>query len=256
MSSQILERTFSLTEDQDLLQQEVRRFAEERVRPGTAQRDRDHEFPAQVIEEMGGLGLLGMMVEERYGGFGVNAVTYVVCVEEVARACPSTAVTMSVTNSVCCWPIDRFGNDELKSAVLPQLASGECIGGFGLTEPGSGSDASSMRTTARLDGDSWILDGEKAWITNAGVARFFVVFAKTEADQDHRGISAFVVPSDAEGFEIGTPEEKVGLRASRTAPLNFNGCRIPTGNLLGEEGQGFKIALATMDHSRLGIAAQ
>ena len=256
MSAPILERTFALSDDQELLRQEVRRFAEERIAPGTAQRDRDHEFPTGILAEMADLGLLGMMVSEQYGGFGVNTVTYVLCVEEVARVCPSTAVTMSVTNSVCCWPIDRFGSAELKESVLPELASGRCIGGFGLTEPGSGSDASAMRTTARRDGDQWVLNGEKAWITNAGIARYYVVFAKTDPDAGHKGISAFVVPSDAEGFEVGTPEEKVGLRASRTAPLNFNNCRIPSANLLGEEGQGFKIALATLDHSRLGIAAQ
>jgi butyryl-CoA dehydrogenase len=174
----------------------------------------------------------------------------------LARICPSTAVTMSVSNSVCQWPIERFGSEELKQTVLRELASGECLGGFGLTEPGSGSDAGSMRSTARLDGDCYVLDGEKAWITNAGVARYYVVLAKTDPAGGKQGITAFVVPSDAPGFRVGAAEEKLGLRASKTAQLFFEGCRIPAGFRLGQEGMGFKIALATLDHSRLGIAAQ
>ena len=247
---------FGLTEEQRLLQQEVRRFAEERVRPGTAERDRNHEFPVDVVREMGEMGLLGMIVGEEYGGAGLDQLTYVVVVEELARVCPSVAVTMSVTNSVCCWPIGTFGRDELKRAVLPRLASGECLGAFGLTEAGSGSDAGSLTTTAVCDGDHWILNGEKAWITNAGFTEYHVVIARTDPAAGKRGISAFVVDRQAPGFAVGTPEQKLGLHASRTAPLVFEDCRIPAINLLGEEGQGFKIALATLDHSRLGIAAQ
>jgi alkylation response protein AidB-like acyl-CoA dehydrogenase len=247
---------FSLSADQELLREEVRRFAEERIRPGVEERDREHRFPAEIVREMGELGLLGMLVAEEYGGAGVDPLTYVLAVEEVARVCPSTAVTMSVTNSVCCWPIARFGSEHLKTTVLRRLASGEVIGGFGLTEPGSGSDAGSLRTTARRDGDSWVLDGEKAWITNAGYAAYYVVVARTDPAAGKRGLSAFVVPADAPGFAVGKPEEKLGLKASRTAPLSFDGCRIPAANLLGTEGNGFKIALATLDHSRLGIAAQ
>jgi len=247
---------FSLSAEQELLVEQVRRFAEERIRPGVARRDREHRFPAEVIAEMAELGLLGMLVEEAYGGAGADSLTYALAVEEVARVCPSTAVTMSVTNSVCCWPISRFGSDRLKRAALPGLAAGGQLGGFGLTEPGSGSDAGSLRTRAVRDGDSWVLSGEKAWITNAGFASWYVVFASTDPPAGKRGLSAFVVPADAPGFAVGEPEEKLGLRASRTAPLVFADCRIPAGNLLGEEGQGFRIALATLDHSRLGIAAQ
>jgi alkylation response protein AidB-like acyl-CoA dehydrogenase len=174
----------------------------------------------------------------------------------MARICPSTAVTMSVTNSVCCWPLERFGSEELRRKALPELASGAAIGGFGLTEPGSGSDVGSMRTTARRDGGSWVLDGEKAWITNAGFAKWYVVVARTDPEAGKRGLSGFLVPSDAPGFSVGEPEEKLGLRASRTAPIVFDRCRIPAGNLLAEEGDGMKIALETLDHSRLGIAAQ
>jgi hypothetical protein len=247
---------FDLTEEQELLRAEVRRFAEERIRPGVAERDREHRFPAELIAEMGELGLLGMMVAERYGGAGLDPLTYCLAVEEVARVCPSTAVTMSVTNSVCCWPLERFGSEDLKRAALPELASGAALGGFGLTEPESGSDVASMRTSARRDGDWWVLDGEKAWITNAGLGRWYVVVARTDPGAGKHGLSAFLVPADAAGFAVGEPEEKLGLRASQTAAIVFTGCRIPAGNLIGVEGDGMKIALATLDHSRLGIAAQ
>ena len=247
---------FRLTEEQQLLRNEVRRFAEERIRPGLAERDAERRFPAKIVREMGELGLLGMLVDESFGGAGFDPVSYIIAVEELARVCPATAATMSVTNSVCCWPIGNFGSDELKRRVLPDLASGLAIGGFGLTEPGSGSDAGNLQTRAVRDGDSWVLDGEKAWITNAGVAACFVVMARTDPDAGKRGITAFVVPADSPGLSIGIPESKLGLRAAKTAPLILQGCRIPAGNQLGEEGQGFKIALATLDHSRLGIAAQ
>jgi alkylation response protein AidB-like acyl-CoA dehydrogenase len=248
---------FSLTEDQQLLQAEVRRFAEERIRPGVAERDREHRFPAEIVAEMGEMGLFGMTVPEAYGGAASDLVSYVLAIEEIARVCPSTAVTMSVSNSVCCWPIVHFGSEELKRRVLPQLASGQTLGGFGLSEPSAGSDAKSVRTAARRDGESWVLDGEKAWITNAGAAGYYVVFARTAAfDGGTQGLSAFVVPADAPGFSVGKAEEKLGLRASRTAPIYFSSCRIPADHLLGEVGQGFKIALATLDHSRPGIAAQ
>ena len=248
--------TFALSEEQELLVGEVRRFAEERIAPGRRQRDVAHEFPEQLLREMGELGLLGMLVPEAYGGAGLDSLSYMLAVEEISRICPSLGVTMSVTNSVCCWPIARYGSEEVRRTILRELASGECIGGFGLTEPGSGSDAASMRTTARRDGENYVLDGEKAWITNAGVGRYFVVLAKTDVALGKRGITAFVVPADSPGFRVGSAEEKLGLRASRTAQLFFEGCRIPVGYRLGAEGEGFKIALATLDHSRLGIAAQ
>ncbi len=248
--------SFALSEEQELMREEVRRFARERIRPGLAERDQNHRFPRAILREMGELGLLGMMVPEEYDGTGYDVLTYLLAIEEIAAVCPSTAVTMSVTNSTCAWPIVEFGSDELRRRVLPELARGEVIGGFGLTEPGSGSDAGGMRTTAVRDGDAWVLSGEKAWITNAGVGKLFVVLARTDPGAGSKGISAFVVPADAPGFAVGNPEEKLGLKASSTAPLYFSGCRIPAGNLLGQEGHGFSIAMATLDHSRLGIAAQ
>ncbi len=247
---------FALSEDQQLLRDEIRRFADERVAPGEAERDREHSYPADIVAEMGELGLLGMLVAEEYGGAGLDPLSYVLAIEEIARRSPSLAVTMSVTNSVCCWPIANFGSEELKRRFLPELASGKAIGGFGLTEPESGSDAGSLRTTARLDGGEWVLNGEKAWITNAGVARYFVVMARSNPQAGKHGISAFVVPADAPGFSVGKAEDKLGLKSSVTAPILFDNCRIPAANLLGEEGRGFKIALATLDHSRLGVAAQ
>ncbi len=247
---------FSFTEEQEMLRQEIRRFAEERILPGVRERDRGHTFPADLLREAGELGLLGMLVEERYGGTGFDPLSYCLAVEEISRICPSIGVTMSVSNSVCCWPIARFGSEEIKRQFLPELASGRKLGGFCLTEAGSGSDAGAMLTSARRDGDDYVLDGAKVWITNASVAGTFVVMAKTDGAAGKRGISAFVVDAASPGIQIGQPEEKLGLRASVTAAVTFTDCRVPARQLLGVENAGFKIALATLDHSRLGIAAQ
>lgn len=248
---------FGLGAEREILRDEIRRFAQERIRPGVAARDRDKEFPREVLDGLAELGILGMLVPETYGGAGLDVLAYAIVIEELARVCPATAVTVSVTNSVCCWPLAQFAGESVKRRYLPKLASGEWLGGFGLTEPGSGSDAGGLRTTARRDGDSWVLDGEKAWITNAGEAGIFVVVARTGApDSGARGLSAFAVPAATPGLSVGVPEHKLGLRASRTAPLAFEGCRIPADHLMGQEGDGFRIAMKTLDHSRVGIGAQ
>ncbi len=247
---------FSLTDEQQMVLEMVRSFAEEQVRPGAAARDLSCEFPGALFRQMGELGLLGMFVPEEYGGSGMDGMSYILAVEQLARVDASVAVGMSVTNSVCCWPIMTFGTEDQKHRYLPPLAGGESLGGFMLTEPEAGSDAASLSTRYRDAGDHWVLDGSKAWITNAGVGRTFVCMATKDPNLGHRGISAFIVDADQEGVVVGTPEDKMGLRASKTCMVNLEGAIVPKDAMLGDEGQGFLIALATLDHSRLGIAAQ
>ncbi len=247
---------FDLSEEQKLLRDEVRRFSEEVIRPGVVERDRAHAYPTEIMKQLGEMGLLGMSVPEEYGGSGSSNVDLAVVIEELARVCPAVAVSLIATNSVCGWPIAQFGCAELKERVLPDLASGATLGAFAVTEPGAGSDAASLKTRAERDGDSWVLDGEKAWVTNGGQAGYYVVLARTSPTGGLWGISAFVVPADSPGLTAGAPEAKLGLHASASAPLLLDGCRIPAGNLLGSQGQGLIIAMATLDHSRVGIAAQ
>jgi alkylation response protein AidB-like acyl-CoA dehydrogenase len=245
-----------VNEEQKILRSEIRRFSEERIRPGVAERDRNHEFPAQILADLGEMGLLGMSVSEKYGGSGLSSLDLVIVIEEIARVCPSVAVSLIASNSVCGWPINEFGSEELKRRFLPSLATGESLGAFAVTEAGAGSDASGMRATAVKDGADWIVNGEKAWITNAGAAKVYLVLARTDPDAGFWGISAFVIPADAPGVSVGSPEDKLGLRASVTASLLLEDCRVPEANLLGGEGQGLLIAMAALDHSRVGIAAQ
>jgi alkylation response protein AidB-like acyl-CoA dehydrogenase len=246
----------ALTDEQVMVRDMVRAFAEEQIRPGAAERDRTEEFPENIFRQMGELGLLGMFVPEEYGGAGMDTTSYLLAVEELARVDASVAVGMSVSNSVCCWPILQFGTEEQKHRFLPPLAGGDQLGGFMLTEPEAGSDAASLRTRYRDSGDHWILDGSKAWITNAGVGKTFVCLATADPNLGHRGISAFVLDADQDGVVVAKPEEKMGLRASKTCMVSLEQAVVPKDALLGEEGGGFKIALATLDHSRLGIAAQ
>ena len=246
----------SLDEQQQMVKEMVRSFAEDRIRPGAAERDRTGEFSHEIFAEMGELGLLGMMVPEAYGGADMDLLSYIIAVEELARVDAAVAVGMTVTNSVCCWPIMTVGTEEQKAEFLPQLASGETVGGFMLTEPNAGSDAASLTTRYRDEGDHWRLDGAKAWITNGEVGRFFICLATSDPALGAKGISAFILDADQEGVGFDPPEEKMGLRSSKTCMVTLDGVRVPHGALLGEEGQGFKIALATLDHSRLGIAAQ
>ena len=244
------------SEQQEMVRDMVRSFAEDRIRPGAAERDRTGAFPAEILQEMGELGLLGMMVPEEYGGAGMDVLSYLLAVEELARVDASIAVTMSVTNSVCCWPILQYGTEEQKRRYLTPLASGEVLGGFMLTEPQAGSDAASLRTRFRDAGDHWVLDGSKAWITNAGVAKYFVCLATEDPALKAQGISAFILDADQPGVIVAKPEEKMGLRSSKTAMVTLEGARVPKDAMLGAQGSGFRLALATLDHSRLGIAAQ
>lgn len=243
-------------EQQRMVRQMVREFAAEKVRPGAAARDENGRFAAEVIAEMAGLGLLGMLVPEEYGGAGLDVLSYALAIEEIARADASVAVAMSVTNSVCQWPILRFGSEEQRRRLLPPLASGATLGGIMLTEPDAGSDLGALRTTYRRDGGRFLLDGAKAWITNAGVARTFVVLATRDTGLGARGMSAFVLDAEQPGVTVHPPEKKMGLRSSLTCAVSLDGAEVPAENLLGSEGDGMKIALATLDHSRIGIAAQ
>ncbi len=247
---------FELTEEQVRIREAVQEFADAEIAPGVAERERKEEFPAEILKKLAGMGILGMMVPEQYGGAGADALSYILAVEELARVCASTAVIVSVNNSVACYPIWKFGSEEQKKTILRDLASGRALGAYALTEPQSGSDAANQKTRAVRRGGHYILDGAKAWITNAGVARWYVVMAMTEPAQGTRGITAFLVSSEDEGLRIGAPEDKMGLRASRTAGITLEGVRVPESRRLGEEGQGFTIAMTTLDHSRIGIAAQ
>jgi butyryl-CoA dehydrogenase len=247
---------FELSDQQRMVRDMVREFAAEKLRPGATARDERGEFPAAIFHELAQLGLLGMLAPERYGGAGMDPLTYVLAIEEIARADASVAVGVSVTNSVCQWPIMRFGDEELKERVLPPLARGEVLGGIMLTEPGAGSDLGSIGTTYRRDGNRFLLSGSKAWITNAGVARTFVVLATRDPQERTRGISAFVLDADQPGVVVHPAEKKMGLRASVTAAVTLEDAVVPAADVLGAEGEGMRVALATLDHSRLGIAAQ
>jgi len=247
---------FELNEDQQMVRDMVRQFAEEQVRPGTAKRDEEGEFVSDLLPGLSELGLLGILTPEEYGGSGFDNVSYAVVIEELARVCPSTAVTVSVTNSVCQDPILLFGSEEQKKRFLPPLAGGERIGGFGLTEPGAGSDAAAVRMRAVRDGDGYVLNGTKAWITNVLEGTTFVTIAATDPEKGHRGLSAFVLSSDLPGFSFADPEKKMGLKASLTGMFTLEDCRVPADRLLGEEGMGLKVALTTLDASRIGIGAQ
>ncbi|MGD1147858.1 MAG: acyl-CoA dehydrogenase family protein [Thermoanaerobaculaceae bacterium] len=247
---------FEFSEQQRMVRDTVRAFATERLKPGAAARDERGEFPADIFKELGALGLLGMLTPEAYGGAGMDALSYLLAVEEIARVDASISVGVSVTNSVCQWPIARFGSDELKARALPSLARGEVLGGIMLTEPAAGSDLASLRTAYRRDGDRFLLSGSKAWITSAGVGATFVVLATKDPSLRARGISAFVLDARQPGVVVHPPEKKMGLRSSVTAAVTLEDAEVPAANLLGSEGEGMKIALATLDHSRLGIAAQ
>jgi alkylation response protein AidB-like acyl-CoA dehydrogenase len=247
---------FAPTEDQQRIRAAVRDFAESELAPGVAEREKNGTFPREALGGLAEMGVLGMMVPEAYGGAGSDALSYVLAIEELARVCASTAVIVSVNNSVACYPIWKFGSESQKSTILRELASGEALGAYALTEPQSGSDAANQKTRAVRDGASYVLTGAKAWITNAGEAKWYVVMAMTAPEAGTRGITAFLVSKDDEGLRVGAAEDKMGLRASRTSSIFLEDVRVPAERRLGAEGEGFTIAMTTLDHSRIGIAAQ
>jgi len=247
---------FELTDEQKMLQKMVREFAVKEVEPTAAERDEEERFDRTLFDQMAALGLVGIPWPEEYGGIGSDYLSYVIAVEELSRVCASTGVTLSAHVSLASWPIYQYGNEEQKQTFLKRLAEGSALGAYALSEPGAGSDVASMKMTAKQDGDDYILNGSKVWITNGGVADIYVVFAKTDMDAKHRGISAFIVEKGTKGFEFGKKEKKLGIRSSPTTELIFENCRIPKENMLGKEGDGFKIAMTTLDGGRSGIAAQ
>jgi alkylation response protein AidB-like acyl-CoA dehydrogenase len=247
---------FELTQEQREIRDAVRDFAESEIAPGVAEREEKEEFPHEILARLAEMGILGMIVPEEYGGAGSDVLSYVLAIEELSRVCASVAVIVSVNNSVVCYPIWKFGTEEQKRTILRELASGRSLGAYALTESQSGSDAANQKTRAVREGDEYVLNGSKVWITNAGVARWYVVMAMTEPSAGTRGITAFLVSSEDAGVRPGPPENKMGLRSSRTAALFLENVRIPSARRLGEEGQGFTIAMTTLDHSRIGIAAQ
>src|SRR5205814_346099 len=247
---------FGLTEEQRLIQQTAREFADEKLAPLAAEYDRTEEFTAPQAKMLAEMGFLGMMVPEEYGGSGLDTISYVMAMEEVSRAGASTSVTMTVQNSLVCWPIDYFGNEEQKRRYLAPLARGEILGCYALTEPVAGSDPASMATTAREEGDGYVLNGSKIFISNGGVAQVALVWAQTDRELKHKGISCFIVEAGTPGYQVGAEEKKLGIRGSNTVELHFENCRVPRANLLGKAGEGFKIAMQTLDGGRIGIAAQ
>lgn len=247
---------FKLTREQELVKQMVEEFVENEVKPIAADIDDTEEFPVETVKKMGRYGMMGIPFPKEYGGAGGDYISYIMTVEELGKACGTTSVICSAHTSLCCGPIFQFGTEEQKKKYLPGLLKGEKLGAFALTEPNAGTDAASQQTVARLDGDYYILNGSKIFITNGGLADVIVVFAMTDRSKGTKGISAFIVEKDFEGFEVGKIEDKMGIRASSTAELIFKDCKVPKENLLGAEGKGFKVAMATLDGGRIGIAAQ
>jgi butyryl-CoA dehydrogenase len=247
---------FKLNETHEEIRKLARTFANEELMPHAARFDREHLFPRGAVTKLGEMGFMGIAVPDADGGSGLDNWAYAIAMEEISRGCASTGVVMSVNNSLYCDPVSKFATSAQKKLWLEPFASGKKLGCFALSEPGNGSDAGAASTTATLDGDHWVLNGTKSWITNGYEAEAAVVFATTDRGQKHKGISAFLVPMPTPGLSLGKKEDKLGIRASSTCNLIFENCRVPRDNLLGEPGAGFKIAMGTLDGGRIGIAAQ
>ena len=247
---------FKLSKEHELLRKMYREFARNEVKPLAAELDEEERFPKETIPKLAKLGMLGIPFPKKYGGAGGDNLAYAICVEEIAKTCGTTSVIICAHTSLCSYPIYAYGTEEQKMKYLPDLLSGRKLGAFGLTEPGAGTDASGQQTTAVLEGDHYVLNGVKCFITNATEAETFVVFAMTDKSKGNHGISAFIVEKDFPGFSIGKHEKKMGIRGSATSDLIFEDCIVPKENLLGQEGKGFKIAMGTLDGGRVGVAAQ
>ena len=247
---------FNLTEEQHLIQKTARDFSMDHLRPGVIERDEKAEFPKDQIKMMGELGFLGMMIPEKYGGAGMDTISYCLAMEEIAKADASAAVVMSVNNSLVCQLLYKYGNEDKKQKYLTKLASGKLLGAFSLSEPQSGSDASNMRTFAKRDGDNYIINGTKNWVTNGISSDIVILMCMTVKNVGYKGITTFVVEKSFDGLSTGKKEDKLGIRGSDTCELYFDDCKVPVENRIGEEGEGFKIALGTLDGGRVGIATQ
>ncbi len=247
---------FELSEEHLMIQQAARDFAQNELLPGVIERDNEQRFPTEQVRAMGQLGFLGMMVDPKYNGGGMDTVSYVLAMEEISKVDASASVVMSVNNSLVCWGLETFGTEEQKEKFLKPLASGEIHGGFCLSEPEAGSDATSQRTTAVDKGDHYLLNGTKNWITNGKSGSIFLVIAQTDPEKGHRGINALIVTSDMEGFVVGKKEDKLGIRGSDTHSLMFQDVKVPKANRIGEDGFGFKFAMKTLGGGRIGIASQ
>ncbi len=247
---------FQLTEEQLAVQAAAREFAQTELLPGVIDRDEHQKFPAEQVKRMGELGFLGMMASPEYGGGGMDTVSYVLAMEEISKVDASCSVIMSVNNSLVVWGLEHYGTEEQKRKYLPKLTSGEMIGAFCLSEPEAGSDATMQRTTAVADGDDYIINGTKNWITNGSTAGIYLVVAQTYPEKRHKGINVFIVEKGAEGFSIGPKENKLGIRGSDTHSLMFTDVRVPKANRIGDDGFGFKFAMATLNGGRIGIASQ
>lgn len=247
---------FELTEEHKMIRDTARDFAQNDLLPGVIERDTHEKFPTEEIKKMGELGFLGMMVDPKYNGGGMDTVSYVLAMEEISKIDASASVVMSVNNSLVCWGLEKYGTEEQKEKYLKPLASGEIIGAFCLSEPEAGSDATSQRTTAIDKGDHYILNGTKNWITNGNSASVYLVMAQTDVEKGHRGINCLIVEKGMEGFQVGKKEEKLGIRGSDTHSLMFTDVKVPKENRLGEDGFGFKFAMKVLSGGRIGIAAQ